>query len=232
MILAANSPSPSRKPIAKRHHFPSRWRIAGLLAFAAMPLTFGILRLLQLAGLSDAMPPALVSPVPLVLHIVGALLYATLGALQFSTPLRRRWPSWHRASGRVALVGALLVALSALWLSALYVTPSPGGLLLVGFRVAVAIGMLISIALGVGAIVRGDIPHHRAWMIRSYALGLGAATQMLVLLAADIATGGPPTDLQRALLMGLAWGVNIAWAEAAIRRARPTRPVRATHEQR
>ena len=230
MSLAANSPSLSRKPIAKRHHGSSRWRIAGLLAFAAMPLTFGILRLLQLAGLSDAMPTAPVSPVPLVLHIVGALFYATLGALQFSTPLRRRWPSWHRASGRVALVGALLVALSALWLSAFYVTPSPGGLLLAGFRVAVAVGMLMSIALGVAAILHGNMPRHRAWMIRSYALGLGAATQMLVLLAAEIATGGPPTDLHRTLLMGLAWGINIVWAEAAIRRARSTRQVRATHE--
>lgn len=228
MSLAANSPSPFRRPIAQRSQGSSRWLIAGLLVFAAMPLTFGVLRLLQLAGISDAMPPALVSPVPLILHIVGALLYAVLGAFQFSAS-RRRWPSWHRASGRVALLGALLVAFSALWLMALYVTPSLGGLLLAGFRVVVASGMLISIALGVSAILRRDVPRHREWMIRSYALGLGAATQMLVLMVAEIITGGSPTELNRALLMGLAWGINIAWAEWTIRRGRAARTVRAMH---
>ncbi|HWA18392.1 MAG TPA: DUF2306 domain-containing protein [Devosia sp.] len=176
------------------------------------------------------MLPALVSPVPLIVHIVGALLYAVLGAFQFSAAVRRRWPSWHRASGRVALLGALLVAFSALWLTALYATPSLGGLLLAGFRVVVASGMLISIALGVSAILRRDVPHHREWMIRSYALGLGAATQMLVLMVAEIVTGGPPTELNRALLMGLAWGINIALAEWAIRRGRPARTVCAMHE--
>ena len=230
MSLAANFPSPSRKPIAQRSQGSSRWLIVGLLVFAAMPLTFGVLRLLQLAGISDAMPPAPVSPVPLIFHIVGALLYAVLGAFQFSASIRRRWPSWHRASGRVALLGALLVAFSALWLTALYVTPSLGGLLLAGFRVVVASGMLISIALGVSAILRRDVPRHREWMIRSYALGLGAATQMLVLMVAEIITGRPPTELNRALLMGLAWGINIACAEWAIRRGRPARTVRAIHE--
>ncbi len=230
MSLAANSPSPSRRPVAQRSQGSSRWLVAGLLVFAAMPLTFGVLRLLQLAGISDAMPPALVSPVPLILHIVGALLHAVLGAFQFSTSIRRRWPSWHRASGRVALLGALLVAFSALWLTALYVTPSLGGVLLAGFRVVVASGMLISIALGVRAILRRDVPHHREWMIRSYALGLGAATQMLVLMVAEIITGGPPTELNRALLMGVAWAINIACAEWAIRRGGPAPTVRVMHE--
>src|SRR5690606_3063174 len=104
----------------------------------------------------------------------------------------RRWPSWHRAAGRVALVGALLVAFSALWLTALYVTPSLGGLLLAGFRIVVGSGMLISIGLGVAAVLRRDIPQHREWMIRSYALGLGAATQMVVLMVAEMVTGGAP----------------------------------------
>jgi len=224
--LAANPPSPPRKPVAQRSKGSSRWLVAGLLIFGAMPLTFGVLRLLQLAGISNAMPPALVSPVPLILHIVGALLYAVLGAFQFSASIRRRWPRWHRAAGRVALVGALLVAFSALWLTSLYVTPSLGGLLLAGFRIVVASGMLISIGLGVAAVLRRDIPHHREWMIRSYALGLGAATQMLVLMVAEMVTGGAPTELNRALLMGLAWALNILCAEWVIRRGRPANSAR------
>jgi hypothetical protein len=200
--------------------------IAGLLAFAALPLTFGVLRLLQLVGLSQVMPPAVVSPVPLIPHIVGAMLYAILGAVQFSAAIRRRWPNWHRIAGRFALVGALLVAVSALWLTALYVTPSAGGLVLAGLRVAVAAAMLTSIALGVAAVLRRDIAHHRAWMIRAYALGLGAATQMLVLMIGEMISGEPPAELGRSLLMGLAWGINAMIAEWVIRRGRTPRSVR------
>lgn len=203
----------------------SLWLVAGLLVFAAMPLSFGVLRLLQLAGISDVMPPARVSPAPLILHIVGALLYAILAAVQFSTTIRRHWPQWHRAAGRMALIGATLVAFSALWLTALYATPTPGSLVLAAFRVLVALAMLVSIALGVAAAGRRDIPRHREWMIRSYALGLGSATQMIVLMAAETIAGGPPSEIDRALCMGLACGINIACAEWTIlrgsRRASP-----------
>jgi uncharacterized membrane protein len=217
MSFAASFPPAPQKPVAIRKG-SSRWLIAGLLVLAAMPLTFGVLRLLQLAELADAMPPAVASPVPLILHIVGALLYAILGAFQFSASIRRRWPLWHRAAGRTALVGALLVALSALWLTGLYVTPSLGGLVLAGFRIVVVTAMLASIVLGVAAVLRRDIARHREWMIRAYALGLGAATQMLVLMVAEMISGGPPTELNRALLSGLAWGINVVIAEWSIRR--------------
>lgn len=230
MSSAANSGSPAGGLVAQRSQGSSRWLIAGLLLVAAMPLTFGFLRLLQLAGLSDAMPPAPVSPMPLILHIVGALLYAVLGAFQFSASIRRRWPSWHRASGRVALAGALFVAFSALWLTASYVEATFPDLLLAGFRVVAASAMLASILLGVAAVLRRDLPRHGEWMMRSYALGLGAATQMLVLMAAAMITGESPTDLNRALLMALAWGINIVCVEWAIRRARRAQPVHAMHK--
>ena len=197
---------------------PAAWIVPGLLLFSALPLSFGILRLLGLAGLADLMPPTPAPPIALVLHIVGALAFALLGALQFSTALRRAAPGWHRMAGRVALSGAGLVAISALWLSASYATPSPGGLLLAGIRIAVASVLALSIGLGIAAAIRRDFTRPRAWMIRAYALGLGSATQMLVLMIAEMATGGPPTDLNRALLMALAWGINLAIAEYAIRR--------------
>jgi hypothetical protein len=78
--------------------------------------------------------------------------------------------------------------------------------------------MLASIVLGVAAVLRRDIARHREWMIRAYALGLGAATQMLVLMVAEMISGGPPTELNRALLLGLAWGINVVIAEWSIRR--------------
>jgi uncharacterized membrane protein len=44
------------------------------------------------------------SPVPVIVHIVSAVGYATLGALQFSSAFRRRRPGWHRVAGRVLVV--------------------------------------------------------------------------------------------------------------------------------
>jgi hypothetical protein len=69
---------------------------------------------------------------------------------------------------------------------------------------------------------------HRAWMSRAYAIGLGAATQMLTLTAGELVVG-PPTELSRALLMGAGWLINLAVAEWAIRRrrSRPGRPAAA-----
>src|SRR5690606_34334402 len=111
-------------------------------------------------------------------------------------------------AGRLALVGAALVVVSALWLTFAYTTPSFGGLVLAGLRVAVASAIALSIGLGLAAVLKRQIARHREWMIRAYALGIGAATQMLVLMVAEMISGGAPTELNRALLMGLAWGIN------------------------
>jgi hypothetical protein len=84
--------------------------------------------------------------------------------------------------------------------------------------------MVGSIILGFTAIRRRDVRRHRAWMMRGYALGLGAGTQALILMAGEM-IAGPPSELSRALLMGAAWVINLAVAEWAIRR-RPAAPAR------
>jgi Predicted membrane protein (DUF2306) len=64
----------------------------------------------------------------------------------------------------------------------------------------------------------------RAWMLRAYAIGLGAGTQVLTQLAGTVIPG-PPTELSGALLMGAGWVINLAVAEWAIRK-RPAPPAR------
>jgi hypothetical protein len=158
--------------------------------------------------------------VPVAIHIGGALVYATLGAFQFSAALRRRWPLWHRLAGRLTFAAGMLVALSALWLTFGYASTSIGGMLLAAFRVVVGSAMALSLALGLLAILRRDVARHREWMIRAYALGLGAATQMIILMIGEILIGPPLGELERAMLMGLAWSINLAVAEWIIRHGR------------
>jgi hypothetical protein len=97
-----------------------------------------------------------------------------------------------------------------------YPWPAGDGALLYALRLVFSSAMVVSIVLGFTTIRRGDVIGHRAWMTRGYAIGLGAATQMLTLLAAGI-IAGPPGELSRALLMGAGWLINLAVAEWAIR---------------
>ena len=84
--------------------------------------------------------------------------------------------------------------------------------------------MVVSIVLGYAAIRRGDVIRHRAWMMRGYAIGLGAGTQVLTQLAGALIVD-PPSELSGALLMGAGWVINLAVAEWAIRK-RPAPPAR------
>jgi uncharacterized membrane protein len=152
-------------------------------------------------------------------HIVCAVLYATLGAFQFSSGLRRRRPNWHRVAGRLLVVLGLTVAFSALWMTAFY-PHIPGGELGHVFRLAFGTGMAASIILGFIAIRRRDVARHRAWMARAYALALGAGTQVLTLGIGNAVFG--TSELNTALMLGAGWGINLAVVEYIIRARLPT----------
>lgn len=215
---------PSQKPNAPAKAASATWLVAALLVLSVVPLAAGAFRLTELAG-GAAITPAnarfFASPLPVVLHIVSAGVYAILGAFQFAPGFRRRRPGWHRAAGRLLVACGLLVGLSALWMTLFY--PRTGELLY-ALRLLFGSAMVMSIVLGFAAIRRGDVMRHRAWMTRGYALGLGAGTQVLTLAAGEV-IAGPTGELSRALLMGAAWVINLAVAEWAIRK-RPAPPAR------
>jgi uncharacterized membrane protein len=156
------------------------------------------------------------SPLPVVVHIVTSSLFAILGAFQFSTGFRRRWPRWHRVAGRLLVLAGLLVGLSGMWMTLFYPHPIGDGDLLSALRLLFGSAMIVSIALSFVAIRRRDVRGHRAWMMRGYAIGLGAGTQALVLMVGEM-IAGKPNEFSRALLMGLAWVINLAVAEWVIR---------------
>jgi len=163
------------------------------------------------------------SPVPVVVHIICAVAYASLGAFQFSAALRRRRPGWHRAAGRILVVLGLAVAFSALWRTQFYPRQPGHGELAYLFRLAFGSGMAASLILGVTAIRRGDVARHQAWMTRAFALALGPGTQVFTLGIGNAAfgTGEVAADLS----LGAGWVVNLAVAEYVIRRRGSRRTV-------
>jgi uncharacterized membrane protein len=204
------------------------WKVPlTLLLLSAIPIAAGIARLIGLSGepeISTENARFVAAPVVAFLHILGASLFCILGALQFSLWLRQRSPRWHRVSGRIVVAGAIFTALSGLWMTVTYpIPPELQGGLLYAVRVFVSLAMLTSIVMAVAAVTGGDIATHRAWMIRAYALGQGAGTQVVVLLPWML-TIGKPTVFQRDVLMSSAWLINLLVAEAAIQSGSPRKP--------
>lgn len=193
-----------------------------IVGLSAIPLIAGALRVIELAGGPELIPTDTrfaASPWPVVAHVVGAAVYLIAGAFQFVPALRRR--GWHRRAGRVLVVAGLAVALSALWMTLLFARKDGTGELLYLERLLFGTGLLACLALGVAAIRRRDVAHHRAWMIRAYALALGAGTQAFTQGFGEAAFGSGVwrTDLY----LGAGWLINLAVAEWLIghRAARP-----------
>jgi uncharacterized membrane protein len=207
-------------PTADRRGQSSGWVPFALVALVAIPAVAGTLRLVELAGGPLLLPPnprMTASPLPVVVHITCAVPYAVLGAFQFSSRLRRAHPRWHRGSGRAVVALGLAVALSGLWMTAVY-TRQPGtGDLAHLFRLTFGSALAGCLVLGLAAIRRGDVSTHQAWMTRAYALALATGTQTLTLAVGPAVLG--PGVLVRDLSLGAAWLVNLAVAEVVIRRA-------------
>jgi uncharacterized membrane protein len=190
-----------------------------LVALSAIPLTAGTLRLIQLAG-GPAVIPAdhrfASFPIPVVVHIVAATTYALAGIAQFAAGFRRRHPVWHRRAGRVVGVAGVLVAISALWMTLFYEAQPGTGALLYVLRLVFGSAMAACLVLGVSAVRHGDIAAHRAWMVRAYAIGLAAGTQVFTegFGGAILGTGVLAADLAK----GAGWVINLAVAESVLRR--------------
>ncbi|MER5267355.1 DUF2306 domain-containing protein [Actinosynnema sp. NPDC002837] len=202
-----------------------------LIALTLIPMAGGALRLTDLAG-GEVTPENarfFAAPAPVVLHIVGAVLYCLGGAFQFAPGFRRRHRAGHRALGRVLVPAGLLMALTGLWMTLFYPFPEGDGHLLAAFRLVTGSATVLALVLGLRAILRRDVVRHRAWMIRAYAIAQGAGTQALVTIAWVLLVG-PATGLTRTLLLGLGWAINIVVAERLI--GEPARGRRALYRAR
>jgi Predicted membrane protein (DUF2306) len=184
------------------------WVQVGLIGLAAIPILAGTARLVELLGGPEAIPTDTrfaASPAPVVVHVAASIGYALLGAFQFSASIRKRHPGWM----------TLTFPLKA----------GTGDLLYV-MRLVVSSAMAISLILGIVAIRARQLARHRAWMMRAYALALGAGTQAFTVGFGEAIFGAGV--VRRDLMMASGWVINLAVAEWLIRRTstRRTRPSR------
>jgi uncharacterized membrane protein len=204
----------------------AEWLIPAALVFLSIvPVLAGAARMVELTSGAEITPENarfFASPIPVVVHIVSVTLYSLLGAFQFAPSFRRRKTSWHRAAGRILVPSGLAAALSGLWMTQFYPWPEYDGMWLYGLRLIFGTTMLASLAIGYLATRRRDFAQHGAWMIRAYAIGLGAGTQVFTHLP-WVLFPSIQGELARTLMMGAGWVINLIVAEWIIRKQREAR---------
>lgn len=200
---------------------------AGLIGLSFIPIVAGTIRVAQLAiGAEVTAENArfIAAPLPVVMHILSSVIYCVLGALQFSAAFRNHKPQWHRMGGWLLVPCGLVAALSGLWMTQ-FNSPAIDGLasfdgpFVYSIRLLAGSTMALFLLLGLASVLKRDIPSHRAWMARGYAIALGAGTQAFTHLPWILF---PPIQgpIARAIFMGAGWAINLAVAEWLILRAR------------
>ncbi|HEY1483577.1 MAG TPA: DUF2306 domain-containing protein [Candidatus Acidoferrum sp.] len=113
-------------------------------------------------------------PILTLIHIIPGLLFMISGPFQFSAALRTGYPKFHRVNGRIFLVCAAIVGVSALVMSV--GMPAIGGVNQAAATTLFATFFLFALGKAFRHILRREIALHREWMIRAFGTGLAVAT--------------------------------------------------------
>ena len=159
------------------------------------------------------------NPVATLMHVLPGGLFLILAPFQFSSRIRSRYIRFHRWSGRILVLTAVVAALAGLYFGLLM---PYGGTAEVAAIVFFGGLFLLAVVRGFLAIRSRQMPRHREWMIRAFAIGIGISTVRIVSAALDFAftpAGIRPPDLF-ALSLWIGWGVTLVGAEFWIRYTR------------
>ncbi len=149
----------------------------------------------------------------LLVHIAAIMVALLLGPLQFLRGFRARRRTWHRASGRVFIVAALVGSLAGL-----YIAPkSASGVVSDVAFTWLALITVVAVVQAFRAIRAGRVQAHREWMTRAYALVFAGVTLRLYLPVLEMLMGEQDGY---ALVSWLAWVPNLLVAEWMVRRQR------------
>lgn len=157
-----------------------------------------------------------VIPVWHFMHVLGGATFGILGPIQFSRVLMRKYGRVHRILGRVFVAAGAMISLSSLTL--LWHFPDTQSAAISSGRLFFGIALGVALAIAMQAILRRDIARHRNWMIRAYAIGMGATAVTMVFFPIYAITGQPPTGVIADVIMLGSWVACVAFAEGLVRR--------------
>jgi uncharacterized membrane protein len=170
---------------------------------ALIGLAVVIRRTLVLAGLMGSFnPPGMAKnapafddgfsrhPIITLIHILPGALFMILGPLQFMAGVRRRHIGFHRLSGRIYIISAYIIGISALYMP--FVLRPIGGLNEAAATSLYAILFLVSLSKAWWHIVHKRVALHREWMIRAFSIGLAVGTIRPIIAIFFAFSGLPP----------------------------------------
>ncbi len=191
-----------------------------LFTLCLVPVLSGGARLFSIAVDGAAEPLNLnyvENPLPIALHMLAYMVFCVLGTLQIAPVFRWRHRGLHRQMGRMLIPVGCVAAIAGIWMTLMY-PPVPSNGVTVGYvRIAFGAGMILCLVLGTAAVRRRDIPAHQIWMMRSYAIAMGASTQALVAIPWFVVIG-QPQGAPWAFAMFVVWVFNLAVAEWFVKR--------------
>ena len=157
-----------------------------------------------------------VTPVWHFMHVLGGATFGILGPIQFSRVLKRKYGRLHRVLGRVFVAAGAMISLSALGL--LWHFPDTYSVAMNSGRLLFGIALGVELVKAMQMIRKRDITRHRNWMIRAYAIGIGATAVTMVFFPIFVITGQPPTGNVADIAFLGAWAACIVFAEVLVRR--------------
>jgi uncharacterized membrane protein len=156
------------------------------------------------------------APVSHFMHVLGGATFGILGPVQFSRVLMHRYGLLHRVIGRVFVAAGAMISLSSI--SLLWHFPDTHSVAMNSGRLLFGIALGVALVLAMQTIYKRDIIRHRNWMIRAYAIGIGATAVTMVFFPIYLITGEPPTGLASDIAFLGAWTACVVFAEGLVRR--------------
>jgi len=185
------------------------WIASTLGVLALLALWFVVRSALPYLGLSEAHFGPYFWPRRwwLVMHIAGGMTALTVGLIQIWLGLTNRTAALHRALGKVYVAVIAVGSMSGFYLALTIPSNAPyaAGL----FFLCVA--WVVTTSMAVLAIRRRNVPQHREWMLRSYAVTFAFVTFRFG-VDALIAQGSQPSDAQ-AIMAWACWALPLLLLE-------------------
>lgn len=157
----------------------------------------------------------------LVVHAFAGALALSLGALQFSNRLRARYLQVHRKLGYVYVVSVFIAAPFAI-----PVALKVASLSLVAASAVQSFGWVLTTAVALYSIRRGNVAQHRRWMMRSYPFAMVFTVARVIIPIPPIlrmgSTGIEMVVWSTIALAALLPNILIEWPEMASRRKAKT----------
>ncbi len=155
-------------------------------------------------------------PLITAFHVIFGAIYLGFAPLQLVRPIRSRWPGYHRWMGRFLVSIGLIVGVTALFMALVIPISGWWERIIVGFFSGL---FLIALSKGLLSIRAKQVPLHREWMIRAFAIGLGIATMRMFFISAMniIDADRQQVGILSILCFTLAFSLHSGFAELWIR---------------